>query len=73
MSRMKFDTTNGSKKAVYQNMMDCKHANMEFARVSKNSRRAMNHKPYSNDYYQMRRNEIAVDEALELANGGETE
>lgn len=68
MSRMEFDTTNGSKKAVYQNMMDRKHANMAFAIVPRSSRRSMRHTPYSNDYYQMRCEEKALDAALAEAN-----
>lgn len=51
MSRLNFDTTQGSKKAIYEMISDRKRANMVNSRVLPVARSAFQHKPYTTDYF----------------------
>lgn len=51
MSRLNFDTTQGSKKAICELISDRKRANMVNLRVSPIAKRAFQHKPYTTDYF----------------------
>ena len=51
MSRLNFDTTQGSKRAICESISDRKRANMVNSRVSPIAKRAFWHKPYTTDYF----------------------
>lgn len=51
MSRLNFDTTQGSKKAICESISDRKRANMVNSMVSPVARKAFQHKPYTTDYF----------------------
>lgn len=51
MSRLNFDTTQGSKKAICELISDRKRANMANSRVLPVARSAFQHKPYTTDYF----------------------
>lgn len=51
MSRLNFDTTQGSKKAICELISDRKRANMVNSRVLPVARSAFQHKPYTTDYF----------------------
>lgn len=51
MSRLNFDTTQGSKKAICELISDRKRANMVNSRVLPVARSAFRHKPYTTDYF----------------------
>ena len=51
MSRLNFDTTQGSKKAIYETISDIKRANMVNSIVLPVARSAFQYKPYATDYF----------------------
>ena len=51
MSRLNFDTTQGSKKAICELISDRKRANMANSRVLPVARSAFQNKPYTTDYF----------------------